>query len=1018
MVEHKVTLNNGIVLGLLTVALAGSAAAEPITAKAIYEATAVQGGLVVHLGCGDGKLTASLRASERYVVHGLDTDAARVDKTRRSLHSKGRYGPVSVDAFDGQHLPYVDDLVNLLVASELGQVTMDEVGRVLAPGGVAFVRHGDDWQKTVKPRPAEIDEWTHWMHGADNNAVAMDTRVGPPRHLKWKAGPLWCRSHDGLPSSVTLVLSAGGRLFSLIDEGLTGQPGLPEMWTLVARDAFNGTLLWKKRSPGRPAKKSLVAHGERLYLASAQLGGLIVLDAATGRTLQTCPDTEGADEIVFLDDVVVLHLRGKRSAGESIAAVDGSNGRVLWKMPVKLFTRESLAAADGRVYYHDAGKVVCLDLREGTENWRTACKASRGDAPVMIYRGAVLCNSGSLQALDAETGKPLWKGPGVNQRLGVFGAAGLIWLSDIGEHGRTFLWTPAPVVAKGYDPKTGEVKRTVTVPRLVTPGHHIRCYSAKATERYLLLPKRGVEFIDLKGENHMRHDWLRGSCRHGVMPANGLLYTPPHQCFCYPGVKVTGFNAVSADTGRRPSPKPATDRLQRGPAYGEIEVAGTDDRNQTPADWPMYRHDARRSGAAGCELPGQFEPLWKRNLGGTLSQPVVADGRLLVAEKDANSVRCLDADSGESLWHYMAGARIDSSPTLYRGLVLFGSTDGFVYCLRAADGQLAWKFQAAPGRRRIVVFDRLESIWPVHGSVMVHGGVAYCTAGRSSYLDGGIRVYALDPKTGRILHQTHLESPAPDVTTTAGRPFDMDGARSDLLVSDGTDLYMFFKRFAPDLTLKPAPRITKLGDREVGPHLMSNAGFLDTSWFDRNFWTYSRRWPGYYFGYNAPKVGQILVFDDATTYGLHVFTTRQGHSPRFWPGTDGYELFADANTNRPVLRSTSIGREKGTGYSRMLPPKWSVRIPVRVRAMVLAGEHLCLAGPPDVVSEDDPMAAFEGRAGGRLWVVSSGDGMRLAEHAMEHPPVFDGMIAAAGRLYLATDDGSLICMGNKSNSKR
>jgi hypothetical protein len=194
---------------------------------------------------------------------------------------------------------------------------------------------------------------------------------------------------------------------------------------------------------------------------------------------------------------------------------------------------------------------------------------------------------------------------------------------------------------------------------------------------------------------------------------------------------------------------------------------------------------------------------------------------------------------------------------------------------------------------------------------------------------------------------------------------------------------------------------------------MSNAGFLDKSWFDRNFWMYSARWPGFYFGYEAPKVGQILVFDDETTYGLHVFTTRQGHSPRFWPGTDGYELFADWNAGEPVLRPTSIGREKGIGFSRTLPPKWSVRIPVRARAMVLSGQHLYLAGPPDVVVQDDPMAAFEGRGGGRLWVVSSDDGKRLAEYNLEQPPVFDGMSAAAGRLYLATRNGSLICMGAK-----
>ncbi len=977
-------------------------------ARRILDDTGVQGGLVVHLGCGGGKLTAALRTDEKFLVHGLDTDPANVEKARTHIRSRDLYGPVSAGRFDGKHLPYADNIVNLVVSEIPGSVSMKEILRVLTPRGVAYVKKGDSWQKTVKPWPKEIDEWTHYHHGADNNAVAMDTRVGPPRHLQWKSDPLWCRSHNGVGSSVALVLSAGGRLFSVIDEGLTGQPGLPDRWTLVARDAFNGKLLWKKPF-GKPSKQALAAVGDRLYMISPERE-LTVLDGATGRTLKTCKETAGADELVCAEDIAVVHRRGSKKKDDAIVGVDAKSGEIVWETPAKSFASGSLAAAGGQAYYQAGGEIVCLDLRKGKEKWRAPAKSGRGGR-IMIYQGVVFSTGGALQAFDAKTGEPLWKGPGVNSRLGVFGASGLVWLSSIGEHGRTFLWTPAAVVATGYDPKTGEVKRTVTVERLITPGHHIRCYPAKATDRYLLLPKRGVEFVDLVGENHMQNDWLRGACRHGVMVANGLLYAPPHQCFCYPGVKLTGFNAVSAGESRVESRESVEERLEKGPAYGRIPNPKSETPN--PADWPVYRHDARRSGSAGCELPEKLGPLWKQKLSGTLSQPVVADGRLFVAEKDAHTIRCLDAKSGKPLWHYTAGGRIDSPPALHQGLVLLGSTDGSVYCLRANDGELVWRFRAAPDDQRIVVFDQLESIWPVHGSVLVQDGVVYCTAGRSSYLDGGIWVYALDAKTGKVLHEKRLESPRPDATKDAGRPFDMEGTRSDLLVSDGVDIYMFFKRFAPDLTLKPAPRITKLGDREVGLHLMSNAGFLDTSWFDRNFWTHSRRWPGYYFGYDAPKVGQILVFDNETTYGLHVFTERQGHSPRFWPGTGGYELFADANVNEPVLRPTSIGREKGMGYSRMLPPKWSVRIPVRVRAMVISPKHLYLAGPPDIVPEDDPMAAFEGRKGGLLWVVSSEDGRRLAEYKLEQPPVFDGLSAARGCLYLATDDGHLICMGAK-----
>jgi outer membrane protein assembly factor BamB len=48
---------------------------------------------------------------------------------------------------------------------------------------------------------------------------------------------------------------------------------------------------------------------------------------------------------------------------------------------------------------------------------------------------------------------------------------------------------------------------------------------------------------------------------------------------------------------------------------------------------------------------------------------------------------------------------------------------------------------------------------------------------------------------------------------------------------------------------------------------------------------------------------------------------------------------------------------------------------------------------------------------GLLWAVAAQDGKKLAEYKLDSPPVFDGMIAANGRLYIATRDGRLLCMG-------
>ncbi len=163
----------------------GVAADQPLTAQRqatqILQDTGVTGGLIVHLGCGDGNLTAALYVGPGCLVLGLDRDAEHVAKARAFIQPLGLYGRVSVDRLVGDGLPYIDNFANLVVAEQLGDVPMAEVLRILAPNGVAYVKNGAAWTKTVKPWPGEIDQWTHFFHDATGNPVAHDTVVGPPR---------------------------------------------------------------------------------------------------------------------------------------------------------------------------------------------------------------------------------------------------------------------------------------------------------------------------------------------------------------------------------------------------------------------------------------------------------------------------------------------------------------------------------------------------------------------------------------------------------------------------------------------------------------------------------------------------------------------------------------------------------------------------------------------------------------------------------------------------------------------
>ena len=415
-------------------------------ARRILDDTGTQGGLIVHLGCGDGRLTAALRATDSYLVHGLDADPANVGAARAYIRSKGLYGKVSIARLDGRRLPYVDNLVNLLVSKDLGAVSLDEVMRVLAPEGVAHMRVDGQWRKIVKPVPPQIDDWTHYLHDASNNAVAADSVVGPPRQFQWIAGPQWARSHDHL-ASLSAMVSTGGRIFYILDEGSIAIAGAEPKWFLAARDAFSGVMLWKRpispweghlrdfRTGPTELARRLVAVGDRVYVTLGYGKPISVLDAATGETVKVYEQTENALEIIAHEDKLLVvvgdrvpdnvndaarpvepeniwhwwPIYDEKPPKKHLLAIEADSGKVLWKKAdaetVELMPT-TLAAAGQRAFFQNHEGIVAVDITSGDVLWRADRPISRRrptwSAPTLvIHDDIVLCGDRAVGDPDA-----------------------------------------------------------------------------------------------------------------------------------------------------------------------------------------------------------------------------------------------------------------------------------------------------------------------------------------------------------------------------------------------------------------------------------------------------------------------------------------------------------------------------------------------------------------------------------------------------------------------------------------
>ena len=1049
------------------------------SATDLIKDTNFKGGLIVHLGCGDGELTAALHVSDRCLVHGLDTEPDAVAKARKHIQKLGLYGPVSVATLDGRDLPYADKLVNLLVAEDLGQVPMEECQRVLAPNGVLYVKSSNKWSKTVKPRPDTIDEWTHHLHDAGGNAVANDIVAGPPQHLQWTAGPLWARSHGWTPS-VSAMVSAGGRLFYICDETLACVDGtVPSKWFVVARDAFSGVLLWKCPIPrwgseefsGTPntgegvasvgrftmpthTGKRLVAVADTVYVTLGATAPVTALDAATGEEKRTYFETANADEILCTDGRLIVSINpserpagatlGKGEApapapGKHVCAVEVETGRTLWKQgPFSAiragqtqdpFGRLELAAGDGKVFVLTAEAIQCLDADSGKSIWRNDRPALPASAvrrmgfsgmfeyllTVMVYHNGVVLLAqpepnthhtyhtmpGTLYAFAAKDGQQMWKHAygawGHCTPPDVFVVDDMVWTHVNAETEFGSVWgngfrAKDPGVVdyriQALDLRTGELRKELATREIFNVGHHHRCYRNKSTERFLMSCRRGVEFVDLAtGENYQNH-WVRSGCLLGYLPCNGLLYVTPHPCECYITAKLTGFNALAPE--RPISQRLAGPRLERGPAYNEIRKTRYEIRDD---DWPTYRHDPRRSGATESAVGTDLQVGWRAEIGTRPSGLMVAGGKALVAGVDTHTVQALDADDGKDLWEYTAGARVDSPPTLYGGLAIFGSADGRVHCLRAADGALVWRFDAAPRHRLVTAFGQLESPWPVPGSVLVHDGKCWLSAGRSSYLDGGIHLYALDPVTGKVLHHQTIYSPDPETgkmppETSANS---MSGLLNDIPATDGANVFIRQMN-----VLSP--------DGRAGQHLYTTGGYLDPTWFNRTFWQVGRA-----------RTSGLMVLGEDVAYGMEVYASRSRETV-FRPGANVYRLTCIPLKAPP---GGSSDRQATTKRRQQGPkPLWEQRLGIRVTAMVRAADTIFVAGSPDVVDPKDPHGAWEGRKGGILAAFAAGDGNKIVEYKLPAPPVWDGMAAAGGQLFISTLDGYIICMGGRQENEK
>jgi len=734
--------------------------------------TRVKKGLCVYVGDHHQRLLA-LHEKGGFLVHGLISKQSSLLESRNYLQSRGVYGQVSVELSNWRDLPYQNNLINFMVLDNYPRalkagLSLKEIKRILTPRGEAIIGAGLKSSQTLtevdlkrelqkagiknykilkenglwalfkKERPEDMDEWTHSRHTPDGNAVSQDS-MGLPTGTKWVAGPIW--PMGSRKNNTWNFISANGRNFYYtyipIEKADIGIHNA--QLQLIARDSFNGLFLWQRTITPRVIKDYFKYNSMSIVAKEDQIFGLVgdkkvvSMDASTGKILKTFPGASMPRQVYIHKDSLIVR------ADKKVLSFNFKTGTKNWEVSAY---SEDLVLGEQKIFFLNRVNLVCLDFSTGKELWRI------DTAP--LYKGKMilkLCfddkvaiqgwsTPTTLYAISAKDGKITWKheyhyGGKVKE---VFFINGLVWTPMIfkkGEGGKSRAWV-------GLDAKNGEIKKTIEG----SVGSD--CSHITATKKYLY-STRFMEFLELESGKKKNQGWTRGPCGVNGVFANNLLYTSLYACACNPsalrGVVALNHESRGYTTNDFKTP------LIKGPDFGKIQNSKTEDKT---GNWPIYRHDGRRSGFIDAPINPSLQVLWKKqvarqtsesfvkmiitkpNFRETISAPVISDNIVYVAVPNEHRIQALKAESGELLWNVYANARIDSPPTIYKGLCIFGSRDGFVYCVNAKTGTLVWRFCTAPRIEKMMVFEQLESLWPVNGSVLIFNDMVFFVAGRSS----------------------------------------------------------------------------------------------------------------------------------------------------------------------------------------------------------------------------------------------------------------------------------------------
>jgi outer membrane protein assembly factor BamB len=385
-------------------------------------------------------------------------------------------------------------------------------------------------------------------------------------------------------------------------------------------------------------------------------------------------------------------------------------------------------------------------------------------------------------------------------------------------------------------------------------------------------------------------------------------------------------------------------------------------------DWTTYQGNNRRMSHTNVNIPEEIETKWSIDVTTSMpTAPVVAGDMVFVADRKG-VVQAIDAN-GEQKWKIYTGGAIYFPPAVARGRVYVGSADGWVYALEAVTGRRLWRFRVGPAGRRIPVYGKLISTWPIAGGVVVHKGVVYAAAGIAHY--DGTYVVALDAVTGKVRWYNDKSGALSEKVNSGISLQGNLSIQRDELCFTGGGVYQ-----------------TARYDLETGKCLNNPHGGLNSR-FHTAFYAYFPEYAQYQSLNCGYPDGKLLRYNASYEGSQHsslalmgpILKTEQKPAPR---------------TDRPTDRPTD-GRRRQPQRNVI----WQDELKTRFKGFVVADDSLLATG---VRMTDNELISF-------LAAIRIDNGTMLWRKRLSAPVVKGGVaIDSEGRIVVALENGKVVCV--------